>query len=243
MHCNSTPSEALIRTADKNRTNGRYNCCENNEAVKKLTRGFTAHPKISTTLMAYRLAFLLAFSYLLLSPQLCHGIEDAASSFQRPPPPPPPGSSYTTPAARMTNEYGEENRFDEYAPRGQQGMSPPPPPPPPSNENLGPESQQSPQQYGQSSFSPPEQQQQKSSLPIHYEFPMADGDSMDGRGEDRRRGPRDDDDDRDMPSATSSARKDLVTQYWSSKKGKVQIQTVIAFVGYGVGNFVSKVRS
>ena len=80
-------------------------------------------------------------------------------------------------------------------------------------------------------------------MPIHYEFPVADGDDEGGRRRRRRYDDEGDfDDDRERRPATSSARKDLVTQHWSTKRGKVQIQAVIGLVGYGSGNFVAKVR-
>ena len=188
------------------------------------------------TTSVHRLCFLLTISYFLVG--RCNGSDDAASFRGPPPPPPPRSSSYSTP---ITTDYRVE---DDY-PRGeqQQGMSPPPPPPPPSQEKYDPDSrQQMPQQQG----SQEDRSMSKGpSLPIHYEFPMADDDFRDegGRRRPSDREDFDDDNGRDVSSATSSARRDLVTQYWSTKVGKAQIQTVIGLVGYGSGSFVAKVRS
>lgn len=191
----------------------------------------------------HRLCFLLTASYFLLGK--CNGSENAASSFQGPPPPPPPpGPSYSaSETTRTTNEYNEEYRIDDDYLGGQQqqGMSPPPPP---YQENYGAESQQQVPQ--EQSYLRGQQQQQSPSLPIHYEFPIADDDFGDEgrqrRSRDKEGSSVDDDSVLGVPSATSSARRDLVTQYWASKMGKAQIQTVVGLVGYGSGSFVAKVR-
>ncbi len=229
QYSNSTTSEAL----------GEWNCCDNGDTKNKRIYTRRQRQRRKDSYPAYGLAFFLPFTYLLLTLQWCDGSKDLASSFQRRPPPPPPGSPYSVSPARTTNDYGEENRIDENF--GQQGMSPPPPPPPPDSQH------QRPQQYDSSSSqydssNRGEQQPERPSTPIHYEFPINDGDVIGDRDGQRRSRGRDDDD-RDMPSATASARKDLVTQYWSSKMGKAQIQTVVALVGYGAGNFIAKVCS
>ena len=73
---------------------------------------------------------------------------------------------------------------------------------------------------------------------------MADDEFRDQGGRRRPSDREDFDDDNggDVSSATSSARRDLVTQYWSTKVGKAQIQTVVGMIGYGSGSFVAKVR-
>jgi hypothetical protein len=82
-------------------------------------------------------------------------------------------------------------------------------------------------------------------LPIHFEFPINENDERDQRPrrDNNREGRLADENDREVLSATSSARKDLVTRYWSTKTGKLQIQTVVGLVGYGSGSFVAKVRN
>lgn len=78
-----------------------------------------------------------------------------------------------------------------------------------------------------------------SQLPIHYEFeakkttPMsrdlsADIDINSGNDDDRFR-------------TTGSARRDLVTRYWSTKLGKLQIMSTTAALGAALGTFLSKV--
>lgn len=116
------------------------------------------------------------------------------------------------------------------------------------NNNIG-GSPQGPSQAGPYSSSVPQReqkQQQNPSFPIHYDFPMAGSDNeMDAKGggreqRQRQRNDGDREEGLDGDGMTSSARKDLVTQYWATKKGKLQIQTIIGLVGYGLGNFVAK---
>jgi hypothetical protein len=260
MHCDSS-SEVLRRDAYCNGNIRGNDYHKINANVNRRTQwrsrrqgsSRTARQKFSFMLTTYRLFFLLAVSYLLLDHQTCSGSEDAASSFQRPPPP-PPGSSFSAPATVATNDYSGENIADDYYQKGQQqqGMSPPPPPPPShENYNYSGETQQDPWRSDPSSSSPRGQQQQNPSFPIHYDFPITEDDNMNTKaegGQRRRRDSNDDgsivnDNDSDMPSTTSSARKDLVTRYWSTKTGKAQIQTVVGLVGYSSGSFVAKVRN
>lgn len=204
----------------------------------------------SVTFTTCQFVFLVTISFFLLDQQTCSGIEDASLSFQRPPPP-PPGPSFSTPATGTTNDYSGENLVNGYYDRDpQQGMYPPPPSRYEDGyNNKNDETQQVPRQPGSlSSSSSQGQQQQNPSSPIHYEFPIAADDNMNiydngGReslSDNSKEGSVVDDDNRDMPSATSSARKDLVTRYWSTKTGQAQIQTVLGLVGYGSGSFVGK---
>jgi hypothetical protein len=91
-------------------------------------------------------------------------------------------------------------------------------------------------------------------MPIHYEFPAMkenpEDDSI-NNGEERLRtgrrrrgsneGDFEDDRTRGMP-ASVSARRDLVTKYWSTKSGKAQIMTSATLIGAGLGRFLGKVR-
>eukprot|EP00536_Pseudo-nitzschia_multiseries_P015484 jgi/Psemu1/42772/gm1.42772_g len=215
------------------------------------------------------LVVLIAVSWLLgHNPQLCSGSEDA--SFRRPPPPPPPpGSSFSdVPVAERGTGYGENpvgsgsaedyngygyntqqqqqqqqqyqqeepfpSRYpDEYGNNNDDdygvgvGVGRPQERPPPGGTGLP-----------RPPPSTPERKPEIPAMPIHYEFPAASSDPDMGEGRRRRGGRRDDNDGEGM---TSSARKDLVTQYWSTKRGKLQIQSVIGLVGYGLGSFGAKV--
>ena len=194
---------------------------------------------------SFRLALILAVSCFLPGHKICHGNENSASPFQRPPPPPPP-------PGKMTNDYGGKNEAGEHSNMMQHQEIYPPPSPPqyPDEYNYSQrkETEENPRQSNPSS-SLGGQQQQNPSLPIHYEFPIAEADNMDTsiEGSRSRRGNNrldkiDGDNNLDRPSATSSARNDLVTRYWSTKTGKAQIQAVVGLVGYGFGSFAAKVR-
>jgi hypothetical protein len=77
--------------------------------------------------------------------------------------------------------------------------------------------------------------------PIHYEFPAAKTEA----DERIRRDGRDygeDDDDNPSP-ATASARRDVLTRYWSTKSGKLQIMTCSTLIGAAFGNFLGNVRA
>lgn len=195
------------------------------------------------------LVFLMAVSCLLLQQRPCTGSEGASSSFQRPPPPPPPppGSSFPRdPRTGVPNdeksEYiptnGNGENYDYFHPQHQQQQEAFSSPSSgyPEEVNSIERPPQTQQQPNPSSYS---QQKDKPSMPIHYEFPAANDDEVDTMGKGRRREIGLDQDGK-RPSSTASARKDLVTRYWSTKKGKMQIQSVIGLVGYGSGSFVAK---
>ncbi|VEU39392.1 unnamed protein product [Pseudo-nitzschia multistriata] len=210
--------------------------------------------------------FLIAasFSLLPLRQLTCSGSEDA--SFRRPPPPPPPGSSFNTVSdigrgyrndankeGPTSNGSAESYGYDDMQHRQKQQQQ--------EREELSSSSHSSryPFEYStesvggpthtqsqvdrSSSFREREQKQQTSSLPIHYDFPISDDGATEtmGKGSMQRQridNTRDGVDDEE--GMTSSARKDLVTRHWSTKRGKVQIQTVIGLVGYGSGRFFLK---
>jgi hypothetical protein len=85
--------------------------------------------------------------------------------------------------------------------------------------------------------------------PIHYEFPAVN-DGQDGAQRDRRvRGRKSageldsegfDDAEISIP-ASVSARRDLVTRYWSTRLGKAKIMTSATLIGAGLGRFLGKV--
>ena len=70
-------------------------------------------------------------------------------------------------------------------------------------------------------------------MPIHYEFPAAAS-----RDDGRIRRDFDDKDGSTTTPATASARRDLLTRYWSTKSGKLQIMTSSTLIGALVGNFL-----
>lgn len=196
------------------------------------------------------LVFLIAVSCLLLQHRPCTGSEGASSSFQRPPPPPPPPPGSSFPRDARTGGSNYEN--SEYIPNNGNG----------ENHDYFDRQQQQQEAFSSLSSRYPEEfnsierlpraqqqpnpssyslQKENPSVPIHYEFPAAKDDEVDTMGKDRRRD-IDLDEDGNRPFSTASARKDLVTRYWSTKKGKMQIQSVIGLVGYGSGTFVAKVR-
>mmetsp|Transcript_10529 Transcript_10529/g.24958 ORF Transcript_10529/g.24958 Transcript_10529/m.24958 type:complete len:579 (-) Transcript_10529:327-2063(-) len=211
------------------------------------------------------LVLVIALSWLLVQNRHCSASEDA--SFRRPPPPPPPpGSSFSEVAERGTGNanngensvangsadgygygYGQQQQYnqDEYP-----SSSYPSRYPDEYNNDNNNENDDRPQESGPQGGPPPpstlerkqQQQQQNPSLPIHYEFPIASDDDIDTRGAGRRQRGRNDDarDGLEGNGMTSSARNDLVTRYWSTKRGKLQIQSVIGLIGYGSGSFVAK---
>jgi hypothetical protein len=86
-------------------------------------------------------------------------------------------------------------------------------------------------------------------IPIHYEFP-ASKEALAAATKDG--GTRDDGDEDEMGvaltgegpplAARASARRDLVTRYWSTRTGKAQIMASATLLGAALGNFFSKVR-
>jgi len=227
---------------------------ENNSNIarqQRELRGSSRSPKIARVF--FHLSTICQFLLLVC---VCSGSDSASSSFQRPPPPPPPpGSSFTQPGTPAAGkDYGGEYPAagDYYRGQQQQQGEPPLSPPPQYQDEYygqGIENRDEPPQSDPSSasappaaFSPPRGQPNEGgpAVPIHYEFPISEDDEG-GRRRPRRYDDEEDfDDDRERRPATSSARKDLVTQHWSTKRGKVQIQAVIGLIGYGSGNFVAK---
>lgn len=82
-------------------------------------------------------------------------------------------------------------------------------------------------------------------VPIHYEFPASKEAMEEAAIAAKNVGGDDDDVDKDGVSffpAKASARRDLVTRYWSTRTGKLQIMACSALLGAALGNFLSKVR-
>lgn len=143
--------------------------------------------------------------------------------------------------------YGDSSR--QYGPgdRSDRTRSPPPRPPP-----AGP--------YGPETASsrpppPPPPGSGLSQIPIHYEFPASTGganqdgaerDAAPEEGDGRWSGKKADEPDDSASgaapfAATASARRDLVTRYWSTRTGKAQIMASASLLGAVMGNFLSKV--
>lgn len=133
---------------------------------------------------------------------------------------------------------------------------PPPPPPPPRNDDgylepygsrlpLSEDSSSTPQQQRQPP-PPPSRSSSSSTIPlppIHYEFGPATAANLDDlRNDDVVDGDDIDSDDVFRPSISGSARRDLVTRYWSTRTGKAQIMAISALLGAALGSFLSKVH-
>ncbi|KAL3925662.1 MAG: hypothetical protein SGILL_000265 [Bacillariaceae sp.] len=90
-------------------------------------------------------------------------------------------------------------------------------------------------------------------MPIHYDFPSKD--TGDDAADERIRNTRNGRDDGNMDDkikgsnndgtspATASARNDLLTRYWSTKSGKLQIMASSTMIGAVLGNFLGNVSS
>jgi hypothetical protein len=75
-------------------------------------------------------------------------------------------------------------------------------------------------------------------MPIHFEFPLSREAAKD---QEKIQNGDENDEDAYLP-ASASARRDLVTRYWSTKTGKAQIMMSSTLIGVTVGNFLGKVR-
>jgi len=191
---------------------------------------------LRSRMIKYRLDTIIAFFCLLLANRICNAREEPVSPLQRPPPP-PVGSTFLAQATTNTDDRGKKpQETDSPSPLQYQDDF---------YSNSGPTEQA---RWPSDPSSLQGHQNQNPSLPIHYEFPRADGnrnlslkeEERYQRGMNQKLNDINDDISSVSSSTTSSARKDLITRYWSSKMGKVQIQAVVGLVGYGSGSFLAK---
>jgi hypothetical protein len=139
------------------------------------------------------------------------------SSYRNLPPPPPPQQNYT-PESSYEQQYQSSHRGPIANANNDANEFP-------SSQSRFQESP-SYNEYNSRS-SPPEGDLQASKIPIHYDFPSANDDAeMDD----------------DQTTKFASARRDLITTYMSTKKGKVQVMASSTMIGGCSGIFLAKVR-